>query len=125
MKQRRLGQCPISPLEAGIFLRAMGFTSDTPIYVAAMVEHLYPSENVLDPLKMLFPRTLLKRDLLTEVSIRCTASTVLPASCGCKLLLRPTSRSLPEDCASSLACTWLSLHITPFCLRSKTAILRL
>lgn len=58
-------------LEAGVFLRAMGFTSDTPIYVAAMVEHLYPSEKALEPLRMLFPRTLLKRDLLTDVSATC------------------------------------------------------
>lgn len=34
-EQRYRGECPLTPKEVGIFLNALGFPSDTPIYIAA------------------------------------------------------------------------------------------
>lgn len=34
-EQRNKGFCPLTPKEVGLFLSALGFPSDTPIYIAA------------------------------------------------------------------------------------------
>ena len=34
-EQRTKGYCPLTPKEVGIFLTALGFPSNTPIYIAA------------------------------------------------------------------------------------------
>lgn len=35
MEQRSKGYCPLTPKEVGIFLTALGYPSNTPIYIAA------------------------------------------------------------------------------------------
>ncbi|KAA8546167.1 hypothetical protein F0562_020939 [Nyssa sinensis] len=52
-KERRHGKCPLTPLEVGLMLRALGFGSDVDIYVAS--GEVYGGEETLAPLKELFP----------------------------------------------------------------------
>lgn len=35
VEQRTKGYCPLTPREVGVFLSALGFPSNTPIYIAA------------------------------------------------------------------------------------------
>ncbi|KAK4284901.1 hypothetical protein QN277_001672 [Acacia crassicarpa] len=63
-KGRRRGRCPLTPEEVGLMLRALGFGSDVPLYVAS--GELYGGEETLAPLKALFPNFHSKETLLTK-----------------------------------------------------------
>ena len=52
-RERRHGKCPLTPEEAGLMLRALGYGSDVHIYVAS--GEVYGGEETLAPLKALFP----------------------------------------------------------------------
>eukprot|EP00249_Psilotum_nudum_P019338 c27201_g1_i1 orf=308-2065(-) len=52
-RQRRNGKCPLTPLEVGLMLRALGFGNDSHLYVAS--GEVYGGEQSLVPLKLLFP----------------------------------------------------------------------
>uniref|UniRef100_A0A7N0URW7 O-fucosyltransferase family protein n=1 Tax=Kalanchoe fedtschenkoi TaxID=63787 RepID=A0A7N0URW7_KALFE len=52
-KERRHGKCPLTPKEVGLMMRALGYGSDVPIYVAS--GEVYGGEDTLAPLKELFP----------------------------------------------------------------------
>lgn len=61
---RRNGKCPLTPEEAGLMLRALGFGSDVHLYVAS--GEVYGGEETLAPLKALFPNYHTKETLATE-----------------------------------------------------------
>ncbi|CAL9767783.1 unnamed protein product [Musa acuminata subsp. burmannicoides] len=61
---RMQGKCPLTPLEAGMMLRGMGFSNDTPIYLAS--GKLYKEETHLAPLLQLFPLLQTKESLATS-----------------------------------------------------------
>ncbi|KAG2645045.1 O-fucosyltransferase 6-like isoform X4 [Panicum virgatum] len=60
-KGRRQGRCPLTPEEVGLMLRALGYRSDVPIYVAS--GEIYGGEDTLAPLKALFPNFHTKETL--------------------------------------------------------------
>lgn len=60
-KVRRRGKCPLTPEEVGLMLRALGYDSDTHIYVAS--GEVYGGEETLAPLKALFPNFHTKNTL--------------------------------------------------------------
>ncbi|XP_017243686.1 O-fucosyltransferase 10 [Daucus carota subsp. sativus] len=55
------GKCPMTPLEVGMMLRGMGFTNNTPIYLAS--GKLYQAERNLAPLRKMFPLVETKESL--------------------------------------------------------------
>lgn len=57
------GKCPMTPLEVGMMLRGMGFTNNTPIYLAS--GKLYQAERNLAPLRKMFPLLESKESLAT------------------------------------------------------------
>ncbi|XP_073143812.1 O-fucosyltransferase 10 isoform X2 [Henckelia pumila] len=57
------GRCPMTPLEVGIMLRGMGFSNDTPIYLAS--GKIYSAERNLEPLRKMFPLLQTKESLAT------------------------------------------------------------
>ncbi|KZV28837.1 hypothetical protein F511_06271 [Dorcoceras hygrometricum] len=57
------GRCPMTPLEVGMMLRGMGFSNDTPIYLAS--GKIYNAERNLEPLRKMFPLLQTKESLLT------------------------------------------------------------
>ncbi|KAG9444018.1 hypothetical protein H6P81_015358 [Aristolochia fimbriata] len=57
------GRCPLTPLEVGMMLRGMGFTNNTPIYLAS--GKIYHEERNLIPLKQMFPLLQTKESLAT------------------------------------------------------------
>ncbi|CAL9202627.1 unnamed protein product [Musa hybrid cultivar] len=61
---RMQGKCPLTPLEVGMMLRGMGFSNDTPIYLAS--GKLYKEETHLAPLLQLFPLLQTKESLATS-----------------------------------------------------------
>lgn len=63
-KGRRTGKCPLTPVEVGFVLRALGFGSDVNIYVAS--GEVYGGEETLAPLKALFPHLHSKDSLAKE-----------------------------------------------------------
>ncbi|KAJ0025539.1 hypothetical protein Pint_09258 [Pistacia integerrima] len=70
-KERRHGKCPLTPLEVGLMLRALGYGSDVHIYVAS--GEVYGGEETLAPLKALFPHfhskeTIAKKEELAPFS---------------------------------------------------------
>lgn len=67
-KQRRNGKCPLTPEEVGFMLRALGFQSDSYIYIAS--GEVYGGENTLAPLKEMFPNVYTKDSLATKEEIR-------------------------------------------------------
>ena len=52
-QQRIKGFCPLTPTEVGIFLSALGYPSDTPIYVAA--GEIYGGESRMAELQSRYP----------------------------------------------------------------------
>ncbi|KAL9683027.1 hypothetical protein QQ045_014840 [Rhodiola kirilowii] len=52
-KERRHGKCPLTPKEVGLMMRALGYGSDVPLYVAS--GEVYGGNDALAPLKELFP----------------------------------------------------------------------
>ncbi|KAH7291101.1 hypothetical protein KP509_29G000500 [Ceratopteris richardii] len=67
-RQRRNGKCPLTPEEVGIMLRAMGFGSDSHLYVAS--GEVYGGESTLAPLKSLFPNYYTKDTLATKEELK-------------------------------------------------------
>ncbi|XP_044476099.1 O-fucosyltransferase 16-like isoform X2 [Mangifera indica] len=63
-KERRHGKCPLTPLEVGLMLRALGYGSDVHIYVAS--GEVYGGEETLAPLKALFPHFHSKETIATK-----------------------------------------------------------
>ncbi|KAL8159240.1 hypothetical protein V2J09_000777 [Rumex salicifolius] len=61
---RITGKCPLTPLEVGMMLRAMGFDNKTAIYLAS--GKLYQSEVHLAPLLDMFPLVYTKELLATQ-----------------------------------------------------------
>mgnify|MGYP000450412677 FL=1 len=53
-RERRNGRCPLTPEEVGLMLRALGFGSDSLVYVAS--GDVYGGEATLGPLKRMFPQ---------------------------------------------------------------------
>ncbi|GBG66649.1 hypothetical protein CBR_g66785 [Chara braunii] len=70
---RAQGKCPVTPEEAGLFLRALGFPHDTHIYMASLIDHLYGGNDSIEPLKTLFPNLVDKTSLATKV---CQVTTI-------------------------------------------------
>ncbi|GJP41867.1 hypothetical protein CLOM_g1496 [Closterium sp. NIES-68] len=64
--QRVLGQCPMSAIETGIFMRAMGIRRNAVIYVSTLEEQLFGGNHSLLSLRTMFPSALTKRDVLTK-----------------------------------------------------------
>ncbi|KAJ1690978.1 hypothetical protein LUZ63_015133 [Rhynchospora breviuscula] len=57
------GKCPLTPEEAALMLSALGYTSDTYIYLAG--SHIYGGLSRLQPFMQLFPNVVTKEDLLS------------------------------------------------------------
>ncbi|XP_052202794.1 O-fucosyltransferase 10-like isoform X2 [Diospyros lotus] len=55
------GKCPMTPLEVGMMLRGMGFSNNTPIYLAS--GKIYQAERNLAPLLKMFPYLETKESL--------------------------------------------------------------
>lgn len=53
MEQRAKGYCPLTPKEVGIFLTALGFPSNTPIYIAA--GEIYGGDSHMAELQSRYP----------------------------------------------------------------------
>eukprot|EP00897_Mesotaenium_endlicherianum_P007530 jgi/Mesen1/6805/ME000035S06186 len=66
--QRALGMCPLTPLEIGMLLQALGFPNQTLVYVAA--GDIYGGERRMNDLRMRFPNLLRKEVLATEEELR-------------------------------------------------------
>ncbi|KVH89464.1 GDP-fucose protein O-fucosyltransferase [Cynara cardunculus var. scolymus] len=64
---RSSGRCPLTPEEAALVLAALGFTSDTYIYLAG--SQIYGGESRMSPLTNLYPRLITKEDLLSPSEI--------------------------------------------------------
>uniref|UniRef100_A0A0A9H101 O-fucosyltransferase family protein n=1 Tax=Arundo donax TaxID=35708 RepID=A0A0A9H101_ARUDO len=60
---RRNGRCPLTPLEVGMMLRAMGFDNTTSLYVAS--GKIYNAKKYIAPLRQLFPLLQTKETLAT------------------------------------------------------------
>ncbi|KAH7373188.1 hypothetical protein KP509_17G043200 [Ceratopteris richardii] len=67
-KARRNGRCPLTPEEVGLMLRALGYGSDTYLYVAS--GEIYGGETALAPLKQMFPNFFTKDTLSTKDELR-------------------------------------------------------
>ncbi|KAL3845560.1 hypothetical protein ACJIZ3_002963 [Penstemon smallii] len=57
------GRCPMTPVEVGMMLRGMGFSNNTPIYLASA--KIYKEEKNLKPLRQMFPLLHTKESLAT------------------------------------------------------------
>ncbi|XP_057795816.1 O-fucosyltransferase 10-like [Salvia miltiorrhiza] len=57
------GKCPMTPVEVGLMLRGMGFSNNTPIYLAS--GRIYKEERYLEPLRKMFPLLETKWSLAT------------------------------------------------------------
>ncbi|MCO5555036.1 hypothetical protein L7F22_008576 [Adiantum nelumboides] len=63
-KAWRNGRCPLTPEEVGLMLRALGYGSDTYLYVAS--GEIYGGERTLAPLRKMFPNFFTKDMLATH-----------------------------------------------------------
>lgn len=57
-EQRSGGNCPLTPHEVGMFLRAMGYTKSTWIYIAA--GEIYGGDKYISKLRSYFPNLVSK-----------------------------------------------------------------
>ncbi|GFY96113.1 O-fucosyltransferase family protein [Actinidia rufa] len=60
-EQRAKGYCPLTPKEIGVFLTALGFPSNTPIYIAA--GEIYGRDSHMADLKLRYPLLMDKEKL--------------------------------------------------------------
>eukprot|EP00250_Pteridium_aquilinum_P020995 c25006_g2_i1 orf=167-1915(+) len=67
-KERRNGKCPLTPEEVGVMLKALGFESDSHLYVAS--GEVYGGETTLAPLKQMFPNYHTKESLAMEGELK-------------------------------------------------------
>ncbi|XP_047328400.1 O-fucosyltransferase 38 [Impatiens glandulifera] len=67
-EQRLGGFCPLTPMEVGIFLQALGYSNTTLIYIAA--GEIYGGNTRLSELKSYFPNIVTKESLTTEVELK-------------------------------------------------------
>jgi len=58
IEQRSKGFCPLTPKEVGIFLTALGYPSNTPIYIAA--GEIYGGESHMAELRSRYPLLMSK-----------------------------------------------------------------
>lgn len=63
-EQRSKGLCPLTPMEVGIFLRALGYPPSTPIYIAA--GEIYGGDARMAELESQFPNLIKKETLATK-----------------------------------------------------------
>ncbi|KAL0553183.1 hypothetical protein IC582_007071 [Cucumis melo] len=63
-EQRAKGHCPLTPKEVGIFLNALGYPSNTPIYVAA--GDIYGGESHMSDLQLRYPLLMRKETLASS-----------------------------------------------------------
>ncbi|KAI4366562.1 hypothetical protein MLD38_022424 [Melastoma candidum] len=63
MEQRAKGYCPLTPKEVGIFLKALGYPRNTPIYIAS--GEIYGGESRMADLRSRFPFLMSKETLLS------------------------------------------------------------
>ncbi|XP_019414520.1 PREDICTED: uncharacterized protein At1g04910-like [Lupinus angustifolius] len=61
LEERSKGFCPLTPKEVGIFLKALGYPSKTPIYIAA--GEIYGGESHMTELRSRYPLLLSKEKL--------------------------------------------------------------
>lgn len=62
-EQRSKGYCPLTPKEVGIFLNALGYPSNTPIYIAA--GDIYGGESHMSDLQLRYP-LLMRKEFLAS-----------------------------------------------------------
>ncbi|EPS58265.1 hypothetical protein M569_16550, partial [Genlisea aurea] len=67
LEQRAKGFCPLTPNEVGIFLKALGFSSTTPVYIAA--GEIYGGESRMRDLRARFPLLVNKEKLASPVEL--------------------------------------------------------
>ncbi|XP_027095251.1 O-fucosyltransferase 7 isoform X1 [Coffea eugenioides] len=63
IEQRAKGYCPLTPKEVGMFLSLLGFSSNTPIYIAA--GEIYGGDSRMADLRSRFPLLMNKETLAT------------------------------------------------------------
>eukprot|EP00850_Spirogloea_muscicola_P022518 SM000299S10842 [mRNA] locus=s299:97141:102711:+ [translate_table: standard] len=66
-KRRASGKCPLTPHEAGVFLKALGIPPKMTIYVAA--GDLYGGEKKMAEFKSFFPNVVTKETIATEMEL--------------------------------------------------------
>ncbi|AAF18531.1 Similar to auxin-independent growth promoter [Arabidopsis thaliana] len=66
--QRLKGYCPLTPKEVGILLTALGYSSDTPVYIAA--GEIYGGESRLADLRSRFSMLMSKEKLATREELK-------------------------------------------------------
>nr|KJB59906.1 hypothetical protein B456_009G280200 [Gossypium raimondii] len=66
-EQRYRGQCPLTPKEVGIFLNALGFPSETPIYIAA--GEIYGGVTHMADLRSRYPLLMSKENLASVAEL--------------------------------------------------------
>ncbi|KAL6291044.1 hypothetical protein ACE6H2_008554 [Prunus campanulata] len=66
-EQRHLGQCPMTPREVSVFLEAIGFPSDTKIYIVA--GEIYGQDG-LKPVQDKYPNIFFHSNLATEEELQ-------------------------------------------------------
>uniref|UniRef100_A0A6N2LQY4 O-fucosyltransferase family protein n=1 Tax=Salix viminalis TaxID=40686 RepID=A0A6N2LQY4_SALVM len=64
MEQRSKGFCPLTPKEAAIFLSALGYPSNTPIYIAA--GEIYGGDSHMGALQSRYPMLMRKENLASS-----------------------------------------------------------
>ncbi|KAF1871258.1 hypothetical protein Lal_00020050 [Lupinus albus] len=67
MEERSKGFCPLTPKEVGIFLTALGYSSKTPIYIAA--GDIYGGESHMTELRSRYPLLLSKEKLASILEL--------------------------------------------------------
>ncbi|KAL5704205.1 O-fucosyltransferase 9 [Ranunculus cassubicifolius] len=61
------GKCPLTPLEVGMMLRAMGYDNTTSVYVAA--GKIYRADKYMAPLRQMFPLLETKETLASQAEL--------------------------------------------------------
>lgn len=61
------GKCPLTPLEVGMMLRAMGFDNTTSVFIAS--GEIYRAEKYMAPLRQMFPLLETKETLASQAEL--------------------------------------------------------